>query len=421
MDNSQLFTQALGLESPWYVKGLQFNESDTTGKKELHIEVEFQRGSKFPCSVDGCSYTGLSVHDTREKVWRHMNFFEHRCYIHARVPRVKCPDHSIHLVNVPWAREGSGFTLLMEAYLLELASVLSVRAIASLVETTDTKIWRLIHHYVSEARESQDFSEVSSLGVDEYSHRGQNYLTIFIDHNQGSARVLDCEDGRNMRSIEEFTSYFKMHRGQPEHIRVVTCDMAGGYPNAIGTAFPQAKMIIDKFHVIKDMNVVVDDVRRRESRMNHQLKGTRYIWLKNKKNLTLAQQKTFTKINKMNLRTVKAYQMKLALQDMYQAETREQAKLGMDELCNWIMHSNVYEMKRIAKMLRKHEDEILNYFDNRMTNAVLEGLNSIIALVKRRARGFRNMEYFKTMIYLSCGKLQLNPLSLVQLPTRFAE
>ena len=309
----------------------------------------------------------------------------------------------------------------MEAYLLKLASVLSVRAIASLVETTDTKLWRLIHYYVSEARESQDFTEVRSLGVDEYSHRGQTYLTIFIDHNQGAARVLDCEDGRNMRSIEEFTSYFKMHRGQPEHIRVVTCDIAGGYPNAIGTAFPQAKMIIDTFHVIKNMNAVVDDVRRRESRMNRLLKGTRYIWLKNKKNLTQAQQKTFTKINKMNLRTVKAYQMKLALQNMYQAETREQAKLSMDELCSWIMHSNVYEMKRIAKMLRNHEAEILNYFDNRITNAVLEELNSIIALVKRRARGFRNMEYFKTMIYLSCGKLELDPLSLVQLPTQFVE
>ena len=88
MDNSQLFTQALGLESPCYVKGLQFKESNITGKKELHIEVDFHRGLKFSCSVDGCSYTGLSVHDTREKVWRHMNFFEHRCYIHARVPRV---------------------------------------------------------------------------------------------------------------------------------------------------------------------------------------------------------------------------------------------------------------------------------------------------------------------------------------------
>ncbi len=106
---------------------------------------------------------------------------------------------------------------------------------------------------------------------------------------------------------------------------------------------------------------------------------------------------------------------------MYAASTKEQAKLSMDELCSWIIHSNIWEMKRIVKMLRRHEEAILNYFDERIINAVLEGINSVIALVKRRARGFRNMEYFKTMIYLVCGKLQLEPASIVKLPTHFVE
>ena len=421
MDNSQLFSVALGLSEPWYVKEVHFIETESADKKELHIDIAFRKGSKFSCSMNGCSYSDLSVHDTREKIWRHMNFFEHRCYIHARVPRVNCPDHSVHMVELPWARSGSGFTLLMEAYLLELASVLSVRAIAELVGTTDTKIWRVISHYVTQARKRQDFSTVRKLGVDEYSHRGQNYLTIFIDHNQGEPRVIGCENGRSMATITQFTKHFTKQQGDPERIRVVTCDMAAGYASAVTTSFPNAKMVIDKFHVISNANAVVDDVRRRETRQNHILKKTRYIWLKNKDHLTENQVKLFKKINKMNLKTVKAYQMRIALQDMYQASTREEAELSMDELCSWIMHSNIVEMKRIARMLRKHKTAILNYFDYRITNAALEGLNSVIALVKRRARGFRNMEYFKTMIYLACGKLALDPTSIVQLPTRFSE
>lgn len=421
MDNSQLFSVALGLTDPWYVKEVRFIETETTNKRELHIEIDFRKGSKFTCHINGCSYTDLAVHDTRLKTWRHMNFFEHRCYIHARVPRVDCPYHAVHMVETPWARQGTGFTLLMEAYLVELASVLSVRAIAELVGTTDTKIWRVVGHYVSQARERQDLSTVRSLGVDEYSHRGQQFLTIFIDHNQESPRVIGCEDGRSKATIERFTERFTKQQGNPEEIRVVTCDMAASYPSVIASSYPQAKMVIDKFHVIKNANMVVDEVRRREAREKGQLKGTRYIWLKNKDHLNAEQMKTFKKINKMNLRTVKAYQMKIALQDMYRAENREEAKLSMDELCSWIMHSTIWEMKRIAKMLRKHQAAILNYFDYRITNAVLEGMNSVIALVKRRARGFRNMEYFKTMIFLSCGKLDLDPTSLFLVPTRNSE
>ena len=114
--------------------------------------------------------------------------------------------------------------------------------------------------------------------------------------------------------------------------------------------------------------------------------------------------------------------MRLASQDMYeQSSNREESQLNMDEVCSWIMHSNMWKMKRIAKMLRRYETVILNYFDERVTNAVFEGINSVIALVKRRARGFRNMEYFKTMIYLACDKLQLDFTSIGQVPTQSVE
>ncbi|NQT58449.1 MAG: ISL3 family transposase [Bacteroidetes bacterium] len=413
MDNIALFSTALGLQDPWQVAEIEFIENSETNRQELHIRIVFTKGAKFTCTEVGCGERELPVHDTKEKTWRHMNFFQYKCYIHARVPRIICPNHKVRKVEVPWGRKESGFTLLMEAYLVEMVKVLSVRAVAQMLEEQDTKLWRLLKYYVEQARLRCDFSLVEELGVDEYSHRGQHYLTLVIDHNQGAAKVIYCTEGRDSATIKQFSEDFLDHNGDPEKIRLVTCDMSRGYETAVTETFRNAKRVIDKFHVIKNVNDVVDDVRRRESRQHRELKHTRYVWLKNPGNLTGNQQVLYEKLSKTNLRTVKAYQMRLVVQDIYMhCPDRESASSAFDELCSWIMHSNVWEMKKIAKMIRRNKEAILNYFDLRITNAVLEGINSIVALIKRRARGFRNMEYFKTMIYLVCGKMNLNTVPL---------
>ena len=117
---------------------------------------------------------------------------------------------------------------------------------------------------------------------------------------------------------------------------------------------------------------------------------------------------------KLHLKTGRALMMREELQDIYKtAETRESAEERFNSLCSWIMHPRISEMKPFAKLIRNHFDEILNYFDYQYTNAVLEGMNSIIQTIKRRARGFRNTEFFKTMIYLCCGKLPLEKYAIM--------
>ena len=162
MQDTELFQMALGLVTPWLVDRCSFSVTE----KRLDIYIDFSRGGEFTCS--GCGREGCKAYDTVDKSWRHLNFFEHVTYLHARVPRTNCDDCGIGLVSVPWAREGSGFTLLFEAYIMAMAKDMPVNAIARLVKEHDTRLWRVLNHYVEKARSEQDYSEVIS---DNYNSR----------------------------------------------------------------------------------------------------------------------------------------------------------------------------------------------------------------------------------------------------------
>jgi transposase len=112
----------------------------------------------------------------------HLNFFQHHCYLTARVPRIKCPEHGIRRVDVPWAREGSRVTLLFEHVVMSLLREMPVNAVARHVEVADKRLWRIVRHYVSKAIENLDLKDLKAVGLDETSSkRRHKYITVFID------------------------------------------------------------------------------------------------------------------------------------------------------------------------------------------------------------------------------------------------
>jgi hypothetical protein len=151
MKETELIQLALMLTPPWKVMGCQFD----VNQKRLDIHIDFAKGSLFSCPV--CGQTDCVVHDTEPKSWRHLNFFQHEAFLNARVPRIRCKKCGVRVINVPWAREGSGFTLLFEAYFMLMAPSMPVQRIAELVGEHDTRLWRILHHHVNEAREKADF------------------------------------------------------------------------------------------------------------------------------------------------------------------------------------------------------------------------------------------------------------------------
>ena len=176
MPDLDLFQRDLGLEKPWEVVDVGFDAE----QKRLDLRIDFAKGVKFPCPE--CGREGCSVHDTEQHTWRHMNFFEHEAYLHARVPRVKCPEHGVKQVQVPWARPRSDFTLLFEALVMALVAEMPVKPVAGLVGEEDKRIWRIVHHYVDQAVEAQDLAGMEELGIDDTSfRRGQSYVSVFAD------------------------------------------------------------------------------------------------------------------------------------------------------------------------------------------------------------------------------------------------
>ncbi len=343
-------------------------------------------------------------------MWRHLNFFQYKAFIHAGVPRVTCPAHGVHAVPVPWARPGSGFTLLFEAMVVELAKSQPVADIAEQVGEHDTRLWRFIRHYVDEARLCEDYTGVEAIGIDETSRKGHRYITVVADLVERN--VICVVPGKDSTTIKRFARDFMDHNGDPDRVRLVTCDMSLGFAKGIRERLPNAARIIDKFHVIKHANEAVDKVRKQEARGNALLKRTKYLWLRNESNLTGLQLETKRSLQRQRLKTGRACQMRETLQDIYDTSAdRAEAETALKRLCSWMTRSRLEPMKEFARQIRRHWRDILAYFDHPYTNAILEGLNSVIQNVKTRARGFKNMDYFSTMIYLTCGKLDLSTVT----------
>jgi len=409
MDTTSLFTAALQLPDPWRVSGVEFRDEED-GRRELHIAIGFAAGSRFPCPEPGCGEAACPVHDARERVWRHLNFFQYKAFIHAGVPRVTCPAHGVHAVPVPWARPGSGFTLLFEAWAVEMARHLPVSTLAEQLDETDTRLWRSVAHYVDEARRLEDYMGVEAIGIDETSRRGRNCITVVADLVEHD--VINVTPGKDPATVERFSRDFMDHNGVPEYVRLVACDMSLGFRKGIREHLPHARRIVDRFHVARHANEAVDKAGKTEGRSNPLLKRTKYLWLRNEESLTELQVETKRNLTRQRLKTGRACRMREVLQDIYtDSRTPSEAWVRLHRLCSWMMHSRLEPMKDFVRMIRRHFAEIVAYFEHPYTNAVLEGADSVIQNVKRRARGFRNMDYFATMIYLTCGRLDLKAVT----------
>ena len=400
MRDIDLFQAALGLADPWYVKALRFDAA----AKRLDIDLDFKRGGRFVCP--DCKAADCPVHDTFEKEWRHLDFFQHAAFLHARTPRIKCDNCGVRLVNVPWARPGSGFTLLFEALVMMLIPAMPVRAAADLVDEHDTRLWRVVHHHVDEARARADFSKVKRVSIDETAaRRGHNYVSLFVDIDE--RRVLFVTPGRDAATVEKFADDLEAHGGDASQIKQVSIDMSQAFIKGVGDNLTEAEITFDKFHAVKLINEAVDKVRREEVKTQPELKSTRYLWLKNAVNLSTAAHDKLASLTRLHLRTGRAYQMRLAFQEIYAQPTRQWGELFLDRWLGWAKRSRLEPMKAVARTIDRHRDGILAWFDSGIANGLIEGINSLVQAAKAKARGYRTVRCLAAMTYLLAGRLDL--------------
>jgi transposase len=395
----KLFEAALGIGAPWFVAGADFNAQTRT----LTIRVDFVAGTRFAApGVIG----EHPVHDTVSKRYRHLNFFQHECFLEVRVPRVRLPDGAVRQIEPPWAGKLSGFTLLFEALVLMLCQQMTFAAAARLVGESRHRVAALCERDVELALAQADFSAVRELAIDETSRaRGHDYITLAADAVE--RRVLAVAEGRSAETVEALAGELASRGCAPTEVTSVSIDMSPAFIKGCGEHLPNARITFDKFHVVWHASTAVDKMRRIEQRSDRSLKGMRWCLLKDRARLSAeATADLDALIARMTtVRTARAWVYKEQLREILERKQINVVRAMLQHWCTCVMRSKVESMKEVADLVRRHLEGIVAWAQTRQTNGFLEALNGLFQAAKRRARGFTRMSTIRTVIFLIAGKL----------------
>jgi len=414
-----LFTSALGLQPPWVVEDVKLD----TAKRRIDFEVGCQ-GALLICPQ--CGAAAQPVHDRLRRSWRHLDFFQFEAWLHADVPRVGCAAcGKTSQVVVPWAREGSGFTLLFEALALALCRDMPVKQAAVLLRCADKQLWRRIDHYVAQARALDDMSAVQIVGIDETSlQRGQSYITVV--HDLDTKRLLFATEGRDHQTVVDFAADLKAHGGDPERVRHVCQDMSPAFAKGVGLALPNALISYDRFHVVAMANEAMDQVRQAEMRDDapgvtralgtadrKSIKGLMWGMRKNPSGWTQQQTNAMHWLQRSSLKSARAWRLKMALREVYaRAAASDDARLARADLnawLSWARRSRLESFKKLARTITQRADAVVRGMTDNRSNAFVEAMNGLLQQVKRAARGFRTAKNFIAIAYLRMSKLKHLP------------
>ena len=406
MNSTEIFSLALGLEDPWKIESVEIKITENS-IKELHLHIGYSKGYQFkdkdeiPCPV----------YDTKDKQWRHMNFFEHHCYIHCPVPRIKTSKGEVRQIDVPWARKQSGFTLLFEAMAMSLIeNEMPVNKVARLLGEHPNRVWRIFDYWIALAYEKDDISQVTQLGFDETSRRkGHSYITVAVDLEEH--RVIHVVKGKNAQTIEDIKVYLDDKGVPAKQITQASIDLSPAFISGIMEHFPEADITFDRFHVVKLLNEAMDTVRKQERKEHEQLKGHKYTFLKNK--LSNKKQTELNELITLYPTLGEAYRLKILFNDLWTMPDKDSAISFIYQWFDEVEKSKIPPFMKFAKTVKAHLSGIVNFIETKITNAILESINNKIQMAKKRARGYRNTDNFINMIYFLCGKLKFDyPLNL---------
>lgn len=403
--SNDLFAAALGVGKPWYVKDVTFDAD----KRLLTVAIDFEKGSRFP--YEGAE--GLHpVHDTQAKRYRHLNFFQHECYLEVRTPRIKLPDGRVVLIEPGWAGKLSGFTLLFEALILAMCRQMPFAAVARLVGESWHRVQAICERYVDLALEKADLSKLTMLAIDETSYkRGHNYLTFAADAE--AHKVVFVTQGRDAKTIGEFVQFLAGHKGEAEQIACVSIDMSKAFIKGVGEHLPNARITFDKFHVVAHASKALDQTRRGEQKTDPSLKGLRWVLLKDRGRLTEGQRADLDAFTAQvtTKRTARAWLYREQLRDILDRKQINVVSAMLKRWCGNVKRSKVEAMKKVAQMILDHFEGVTAWAQTRQTNGFLEAINGLFQAAKRKARGYGRFKTMRTVIYLVAGNLNFSAVN----------
>ena len=405
MKDTALYQQLLGIEPPWRVSSVNIS----IAQKRVVVEVEL----KAQVWADPTDPTRRAhINGWTDRQWCHLDSCGFETLIRARVPQLKYASGQVCELAVAWAERYARITRAMEGFVLALlAACPRMKQVCALTGLDWHSVNNLMQRAVKRGMERRAAEPMAHVGLDEKStERGHSYVTILTDCDR--SRVLDVVAGRKLESAEQILGTLTPE--QRQGVKAIAMDMWPAYMSAAKRQLDNAEIVHDKFHVAKYLNEAVDTVRIQEHRElmrvrgESVLTGSKWSWMKGYPDGRSAEAVAFRELRTMNLATSRAWVYKDSFARFWDYRSKEGAKRYFDAWGKSVMRSRLEPLKKVARMMRRHEQGLLSYAVHRITNACAEDFNSAIQLIKANARGFRNFDNYRARILFHCGRLHVN-------------
>jgi transposase len=308
-------------------------------------------------------------------------------WLRARTPRVDCPAHGIRRVHVPWALPGARFTIAFERRAIDVLLEADITGATRLLRISWHEAWHIMERAVERGQRAKGRRVIARLGVDEKAvAKGHRYVTLVCDLDRGTVEYI--ADDRKKSGLDAY--YQSLSKEQLAGIEAVAMDMWEPFIASTVAHVPagRSKIVFDRFHIMKHVSEAVDAVRKAEHRRlqgegDETLKRTKYLWLYAEENLPESERERFAALRALNLKTGRAWAIKESLRGLWRYRRRGWALRHWKRWYFWAAHSRLKPVIKVARMIRDHLDNVLTYFDHRITNATSEGLNSKIQTIKK--------------------------------------
>lgn len=326
--------------------------------------------------------------------------------------RVDCPECGIRVERVPWADGKSPLTRAYALFLAQWARQMTWSDVAKRFRTSWQTVFRAVEAVVQWGLDHRDLEGIEAIGVDEIQwHRGHRYLTLVYQIDGRCKRLLWVGEERTIKTLLRFFRQFGKERSA--QLKYVCSDMWQAYLKVLAKKAPQAIHVLDRFHIVANMNKAIDKVRAEEARelkrkgLEPVLKGSRWWLLKRPENLTDAQEIKLADLLRYNLKAVRSYLLKEDFQFFWSYVSPYWAGKFLDRWCTRTMRSKIEPMKKVARSLRAHRPLILNWFRAKgaISAGIVEGLNNKVKVTARKAYGYRSFKTMEVALFHTLGKL----------------
>ena len=376
--------------------------------KELYLVVApYKNGCLCPECHRRCKIYKINK---EPRFWQDIIVCGIKIYFQYRPKEIDCPTHGRQQEVIPWAYDHSRITYRLEFLIARYAQTMTQVNAAELLQIPKSTFSNLLHKIITRVRENHKIRGLKSIGVDEISYaRNKKYATIVYDLERSC--VVWAAKGKGKDTIEDF---FNNHLSeyQKENITTASCDMSEAYINAIKENCPNVTLVLDKFHIVKALNDALDTVRKEEWQSLSKddrivLKGMRWLLYKHAGNRTKQETRAINQLGKSNRRIHRAWILKDEFALFWEYKSPAAAKKFLARWMTAALKSRIESIRKFVRTIKKHLDNIIAYIGNKITNAKAEGINRIIKQIKDRSSGFKNLDNFINLIYLTVGDVDV--------------